>query len=237
MKHLKIGLVGLGVVMLLVLGAIFLAGGEEAVAQEKSDGGVWLSESFVMGVLDRFLPGKPEPVAEDEDEASFGAISSPDLGEYYVVGGNVFRGARDDSLTLSSTTLAAFESPVATSTLVSVGLQLDVASDTAIIVEFSKSKAQPSNLFGGSSGNPNASTTKIGDSVRINANEGGYVYWDVASSSAQFVFDAAFSGLSTTTADDLNDWLLIRAYAINASQIGEGNISPSGSAKVLWQER
>lgn len=230
-------MVGFGLA-LLVLGGIFLLGGDKAVAQEKPDGGVWLSESFIMGVLDRFLPAKEEPrVEEEEDEGFLGAVSSPDLGEYYVVGGNVFRGARTDSLTSASTTFAAFESPAATSTLVSVGLQLDVASDTAIIVEFSKSPAQPSNLFGGSSGNPNASTTKIGDSVRVNANEGGYVYWDVASSSAQFVFDAAFSGVSTTTADDLNDWLLIRAYAINANQIGEGNISPSGHAKALWQER
>src|SRR3990167_6580256 len=145
MKHLKIGLVGLGFAMLLVAVGIALVG--SPAQAEMSGVGVKVSNGEVavnvptdtaLDAFDRFLDRFLLPEAEKKGlivEDFLGAVSSPDLGSYYVVGGNVFRGFRDDSLTTATTTFCAIQAPVASSTLVSAEIYFDVGSTTEMIVE------------------------------------------------------------------------------------------------------
>lgn len=105
-------------------------------------------------------------------EIATGAVSSPDLGSYAVIGGNVLRGGSTKSLTQATTTVCAIQSPSATSTLVTGSIKLAVSSTTAATVTIAKSA------------NPYATTTSLG-AVTIAANAQGQA---VASTTGSHIF-------------------------------------------------
>src|SRR3990167_1048450 len=140
MKHLKIGLVGLGFAMILVAVGISLVG--SPVQAEMSGVGVRVANGEVAvnvptntaldafdRFLDRFLPPKEE---RDTAAPIFGAIASPDIQSPYLNIGGVRKWyARSDSFIQASTTLCSIESPRATSTLTHASIWVNVGSSSA----------------------------------------------------------------------------------------------------------
>src|SRR3990167_8936834 len=147
MKYLKIGLVGLGFVMLLIAVSVVFVG--NPAQAEMSGVGVKVSNGEVAvnvptdtaltafdRFLDRFLPPKEESGVA---APIFGAISSPDIQSNWIrVGGVTTWSYRSDNLYAASTTICSIQAPLATSTLVSAALYLDIGSSTEFAVDIGK---------------------------------------------------------------------------------------------------
>lgn len=220
----------------MLIGAVLLGGLVTYGVQAKAQVGGF-SLDRLLDVFDRHVELEREDAVGEVIviEESFGALSSPNLGSYYVVGGNTFRGSRKDNLNTATTTFCAIQSPVGTSTLVSAEIYLDTSSTTGMTLEIAKGEAQ--SITGGT---PNATTTLI-NSFAIAANAKVLIIASTTSISTNDELDAInFSALvknvATTTDDDTNDWLIFRAYTNVAAQVGEGTFSPIGHCQAVFRE-
>jgi hypothetical protein len=69
---------------------------------------------------------------------SYGALSSPDIASPYLGFGGVRRWAGSTGLITGAATVCSIQSPAATSTLVSAGIQFTLASSSSQLIEFGK---------------------------------------------------------------------------------------------------
>lgn len=141
---------------------------------------------------------------------SLGSNATPDIqSPYYTVGGDRVWKARSDSPVQATTTPCAFQSPAATSTLVSASVLLTVSSTTASIVTIAKA----ANAF--------ATTTLIGSQYSIGAN-------------AMATIVASTTISSGATSDTLtfapSQWLVF------GIQGNIGTFSVSGRCRAVFQE-
>lgn len=140
--------------------------------------------------------------------ATFGAATSPDISSPYISFGNHPLWANHvTSLIQASSTVCSLQSPAATSTLISAGIQFTLASSSAVIVDLAKSAS------------PAATTTKIGTTYTVGASNQATI---VASSTGSVAGDATIFAPNT--------YFVVKMDG----GVGSANNAPIGSCYALW---
>ncbi|KKK94664.1 hypothetical protein LCGC14_2680610, partial [marine sediment metagenome] len=168
------------------------------------------------------------------EEEVFGAVSSPNIPSPYLEFGGVTRWAGSKlTMNQATTTFCTFQSPNASSTLVSVDVYIDIGTTTAMVVEIAKAPAQAT-----TGGTPNATTTLI-NSYAVAANSKAMIHAstsraDVLPESLDF---AARVGSTTNRATVwVNDFLVVKAYGLGALWNDSQTFSPTGHCQVEWRQ-
>lgn len=153
--------------------------------------------------------------------ANLGALAGPDIPSGYLRwgGGNGVRvWPTGRALTQGTTTVCSILSPAATSTLLSAGLKLDVASSSATLVEFGQSTSVPT-----------ATTTRIGTA---------YV---VAGGASAFIAASTSPTTGATTVFAPNTYLNIKVQGgvtlgDSATAAGAAGFVPTGACQATFEE-
>lgn len=147
-------------------------------------------------------------------EKTLGAATGPDLPYLYISVGGVRQWSSNASLVTATSTFCAFQSPAATSTLRSAGINFLTSSTSPMIVDI------------GRGNNSNSTTTeRLGSAVKI-------------ATSTQAFISASSTPFSSPFAP--NQWLVFRASVdVAASSInGSGasaTFSPTGSCHATFE--
>src|SRR3990167_2674247 len=237
MKHLKIGLVGLGVAMLILAVGISLVG--SPVQAEMSGVGVRVANGEVAvnvptdtaldafdRFLDRFLPPK-EDVGTVRGP-TFGALSSPDIQSNWIRVGGVTRWSyRSDNLHAASTTICSIQAPSATSTLVSAVLYLDIGSSTEFAVDIGKGLT------------PNSTSSVLYNAFSVGANLKAMIRASTTPTTSTAESDLTFSAqVATTTGNGIvpgtEQFLNFVGYQPAAEETG--TFTPTGHCQAVFEE-
>lgn len=100
---------------------------------------------------------------QDQAAPKPGALAGPDIPSRYLNWGGVSEYKAKASLTTATTTPCALQSPSATSTLISAGIQLTVSSSTATIWDIARSAT------------PYATTTAFGTAYNVGASKTAFI--------------------------------------------------------------
>lgn len=173
---------------------------------------------LVVGVVVALVLGgyavSKKPVVVTKDGVQVGAVSSPDIGSYAVIGGSVLRGGATKSLTQATTTVCAIQSPAATSTLLAGSIKFSVSSTTASTITIGKATT------------PFATTTLLRtESVGANAQA------TIPFASSTSVASAAAWALEQT-----NLTFAPNTYVVVGMAGGTGTFSPTGECRALFIE-
>ena len=166
---------------------------------------------------------KPIPGLKGEPGESLGAISSPDLGPWLRVGGNLVRG-NSNSFVQATSTICGYVGPAATSTLLSATAQMTVATDTDLFVEVFK---LAKNGYATSSQAITSATTsgeQIGTTLVWKANADGDRGLTLVASTSQDVVFAPY------------EQLVVKVSAKNNNDANASKMSLTGACKPLWKE-
>lgn len=153
---------------------------------------------------------KPATIETVVKEVPVGAVASPDLPSQYFSFGGVRSWAFRGAFNSASTTVFAYKSPSATSTLdkQATGCRFDVSSTTASVVTLAKATT------------PFATTTLLGNQIAIAANAQATIF--ASTTATQQVAGA--------------DVFAPNTYFVVGMQGGTGTFSPTGGCQVRWTE-
>lgn len=174
---------------------------------------------LVVGVLIALILGgysvsQKGTVVVNEQGKPVGAVSSPDLGSYAVIGGTLLRGGATKSLTQATTTVCAIQSPAATSTLVAGSVKFTVSSTTASTVTIAKATT------------PFATTTLLRtESVGANAQ-----------ATIPFASSTSVASTAAWALEQTNLTFAPNSYVVVGMAGGTGTFSPTGECRALFIE-
>lgn len=205
-------IIGSGIAVIVVLGFISLKAPSVVTNTVYKDAPVGAVQSSpVVNVPAPVVNVAAPKVSVNVPEQKLGALSSPDLPYPYFSFGGARQYAGSLSLTQSSSTVCAIQSPVSTSTLAHGSIQFTLASTSAITLDLGRGTTQY------------ATTTKIGSTYAISAGAQASI---VASSTGSVAGDATIFPPST--------WFLV-IFNTKSGTTGIGNV-PTGSCKAVFQE-
>jgi len=162
--------------------------------------------ALILGVLGIFKGEKVPTVIQQKDGTTVGAVSPYSPTPELNLGGLRLVGLKK-SLATGTSTVCAIQSPTATSTLISAGVNFTLASTSATLVDLAKGTTQY------------ATTTRIGTAYGI-----------VASAQATIVASTTGSAAGEAGIFAPNTWFIVK-YSDNNS--GVGNAS-TGSCWATW---